>query len=66
MTERKYDVTICEVLKRTVQVQAKSEDEARQIVERQYYDQAHVLNADDFKEVDFTASKSRAPRSHER
>jgi hypothetical protein len=59
--EKTYDVTICETLKRTVQVRANSEGEAHEKVERGWKDGVHVLDADDFKEVHFTASERQKP-----
>jgi hypothetical protein len=53
--EKTYEVSICETLKRTVQVRANSADEAREKVEDAWKNGAHILDADDFKEVHFTA-----------
>jgi hypothetical protein len=64
--EKTYDVTICETLKRTVQVRANSADEAHDKVERGWKDGIHVLGADDFKEVHFTASKRQRDKGQER
>jgi hypothetical protein len=61
-----YDVTICETLKRTVQVRANSESEAHDKVERSWKDGVHVLTADDFKEVHFTASERPRDKGMER
>ena len=52
---RRYDVTICETLKRTVSVRAASAEEAQSLVEKQWKDGVHVLDSEDFKDVHFSA-----------
>lgn len=53
----KYKVDIVETLKRTVCVEADSEDEAQEKVYEEWYRGIHILSADDFKEVDFVVGK---------
>ena len=45
--EKEYIVTITEVLQRKVTVKAESKDDAEYIVEKQYYNQEHILNESD-------------------
>lgn len=45
--EKEYTVTITEVLQRKVSVRAESKDDAKYIVEQQYYNQEHILNEND-------------------
>jgi hypothetical protein len=54
--ERLYDVTICETLKRTVSVRAASADKAHKKVEDGWKDGVYIIDADDFKDVHFSAS----------
>ena len=44
----KYDITITEILSRTVEVDAENYDEAIQKVENMYSESRVILNADDF------------------
>ena len=64
--EKAYDVTICETLKRTVSIRAKSADEAREKVEDSWKDGAFVLDAGDFTDVHFSAIEPQRIRSMER
>jgi hypothetical protein len=64
--EKTFDVTICETLKRTVQVKANNEDEAHQKVEDGWKNELHVLGPDDFEEVYFTASERSRDKGIER
>lgn len=43
-----YTVFIHEILARSVDVKAESAEEAKEIVEKMYYDEEIVLTADDF------------------
>lgn len=45
--EKDYIVTITEVLQRKAAVNAESKDDAEYIVEKQYYNQKHILNESD-------------------
>lgn len=53
--DKKYIVTITEVLQRKVSVRAESKDDAEYIVEQQYYNQEHILNENDLTVQSFKA-----------
>lgn len=53
--EKDYIVTITEVLQRKVAVRAESKDDAEYIVEKQYYNQEHILNESDLTVQSFKA-----------
>ncbi len=53
--EKDYTVTITEVLQRKVQVKAFNKEEAKYIVEQQYYNQEHILNENDLVVQSFKA-----------
>lgn len=53
--EKDYIVTITEVLQREVTVKAESKDDAEYIVEKQYYNQEHILNESDLTVQSFKA-----------
>ena len=53
--DKEYIVTITEVLQRKVRVKASYKDEAEYIVERQYYNQEHILNETDLTVQSFKA-----------
>lgn len=53
--EKEYIVTITEVLQRKVTVKAESKDDAEYIVEKQYYNQEHILNESDLTVQSFKA-----------
>lgn len=50
-----YNVIITERLEKKVQVEATSLWEAEEKVADEYYNEVHILTADDFADVDFTA-----------
>lgn len=52
---KKFNVTITETLKKTVEVDAESQDEAEQIVNDSWYRGEHILDADNFDGVVFDA-----------
>ncbi len=54
---KKFEVTITETLKKTVEVEAKTQEEAKQIVTDDWYRGEHILDADDFSEVNFDATE---------
>lgn len=54
--EHAYKVTIIETLKREVEVQARSQEEAVQMVSDKWKNSEYVLSAEDFEDVDFTAA----------
>ncbi len=51
---KKHKVTITETLEREVWVEADSPEEAREIVQREYREQKHVLTADDYAGTTFS------------
>lgn len=53
--EKEYIVTITEVLQRKVTVRAESKDDAEYIVEKQYYNQEHILKESDLTVQSFKA-----------
>ncbi len=52
-----YKVEIVEMLRRTVEVEAASYDEAERIVSGRWRDSEYVLDADDFDGVEFRVGK---------
>ena len=50
-----FEVTITETLKQTVEVEAKDQQEAEQIVSDSWHDGKYVLDSDNFVEVEFNA-----------
>jgi hypothetical protein len=55
--EKSYNVRITETLERTITVKANNRDEALDKVKSDYKHETHVLDADDFKCVNFTVGK---------
>ena len=55
---KKFGVTITETLKKKVEVEAETQEEAEQIVTDDWYKGEHVLDADDFTEVVFEAKEN--------
>lgn len=53
--DKKYIVTITEVLQRKVPVKAENLENALNIVEEQYYNQEHILNENDLTIQSFKA-----------
>jgi hypothetical protein len=53
---REFEVTITETLQKTVKVMAKDQCEAEEAVQSQWDDEIHVLDADHFKGVVFSAA----------
>lgn len=56
---KEFDVTITETLKLTVSVEASSREEAEQMVNDQWRAGDHILDADNFVEVDFESNDGR-------
>ena len=56
---KEFDVTITETLKLTVSVEASSKEEARQMVSDQWHAGDHILDADNFVEVEFESNDGR-------
>lgn len=53
---KEFDVTITETLKLTVSVEASSKEEARQMVSDQWHAGDHILDVDNFVEVEFESN----------
>lgn len=56
---KEYEVTITEILQKTVNVEASSKDEAEQIAEDMWRDEEIVLTAEDFTEVEYKADNGK-------
>lgn len=56
---KEFDVTITETLKLTVSVEASSKEEAQQMVSDQWHAGDHILDADNFVEVEFESNDGR-------
>ena len=54
----KYEVTIKEVLKRTITVDAENRDDAVEKVSAGWHNSEYILEADSFDHVEFTARKA--------
>lgn len=54
---KKFEVTITETLKKKVEVEAETEEDAKQIVTDDWYKGEHILDSDNFTEVDFEAKE---------
>lgn len=64
---RKYNVEITETLKMNVEVEARSREEAEQMVNNRWHNSDYILDADSFVGVDFKAKEiSRKRDDHER
>lgn len=63
---KEYPVRIRETLEMTVTVEAENAAQAREIVEKRYYDSDYILDADHFKGVTFTAAPPQKERGMER
>ena len=55
---KKFEVTITETLKKKVEVEAETQEEAEQIVTEEWYKGDHILDADNFAEVVFEAKEN--------
>ena len=55
---KKFEVTITETLKKKVEVEAETQEEAEQIVTDEWYKGDHILDADNFTEVVFEAKEN--------
>ena len=56
---KEFDVTITETLKLTVTVEASSPEEAEQMVNDQWRAGDHVLDADNFVDVEFESNNGK-------
>jgi len=54
---KKFEVTITETLKKKVEIEAETQEEAEQIVTDDWYKGEHILDADNFTEVVFDAKE---------
>jgi len=54
---KNYDVTITQTLEKIVTVEAENAEQAREIVEQQWYSIDQVLDPDDYVGVTFAVSK---------
>lgn len=63
---KNYEVTITETLQMTVEVEAKTREEAERLVEKNWNDSEYILDADAFKGVDFSARSNERSRDYER
>lgn len=61
-----YEVTITEMLQKTVTVEADSREEAERMVEQRWNDSEYILDADSFVGVDFSARAKERSREYER
>lgn len=57
MQMKKFEVTITETLTKKVSVEAQSQEEAEQIVTDDWYRGEHILDADNFTEINFEAKE---------
>ena len=56
---KQYEVTITETLQKIVVVEAVSRSEARNVVSKDWHDSKHILDAGNFKSVDFEIRRIR-------
>jgi hypothetical protein len=63
---KKYNVTITEVLKRDVVVDADSREEADDIARSEWKIGKHILDSDDFRSVEFHANPIEKERDNAR
>jgi len=53
-----FKVTITEILKREIYVEAEDYEEAERIAEQQYYHGDHVLDSEDYQTTTFEAEEA--------
>lgn len=56
---KKYKITITETLKKELEIEAGSKDEAMDLVKEKYKNEEIILTADDFVDVDFKVKEDR-------
>ena len=56
---KEFDIKIKETLEKTVTVEAENQQAAEEMVRQAYFDGEHILDADNFSEVDFTVDAER-------
>lgn len=62
---REFEVTITETLEKTVTVEAANELEATELVETEWRNSDHILDADNYVGVTFNASPVKKELSHD-
>lgn len=65
-TMKTYEVTITETLKKTVEVEAASREQAQELVEQKWNASEYILDAKAFVGVDFDARTKERSRDYER
>lgn len=55
---KKFNITITETLKMVVEVEAQNQQQAEQIVSDRWRNSEYILDADNFCEVEFTATEN--------
>ena len=56
---KEFDIKIKETLEKTVTVEAENRQDAEEMVRQAYFDGEHILDADNFSEVDFSVDAER-------
>lgn len=56
---KEFEVKITETLEKTVTIAAESREEAQEMIRQAYFDGEHILDADNFTDVDFTVDAER-------
>lgn len=56
---KEFDIKIKETLEKTVTVEAENQQAAEEMVRQAYFDGEHILDADNFSEVDFAVDAER-------
>lgn len=54
----KFEVTITEVLKRKVYVEAETKEEAENKIEQDYWQGVYILTSDDYESTEFEAKEA--------
>lgn len=62
MRKKRYNVTITETLEMEVKVDSKSREEAENLVRREWGRSEYILDAEHFKDVEFTAREASRDR----
>ena len=61
-----YQVEITETLKKTIEVEASSREEAETIANEQWHNSEHILDADNFTTVEFKVLSQPKNKEYER
>ena len=59
---KKFEVTITETLTKKIEVEAQTQEEAEHIVSEAWYKGEHILDADNFSDVNFETKEYEAPK----